>query len=284
MESRIVMPISAELTDQEFQTISRYIESHVGIKMPPSKRAMMQSRLMNRLRKLHMNSFKEYIDYVFSGDYKSEELVLMIDALTTNKTEFFREADHFMYLSEKGIPSFLSKGINSLKIWSAGCSSGEEPYTLCIVLKEFMRKNPNTLSTFNITATDISTKVLDKAISAVYNMESVEDMSLEIKRSYFLKNGATESPIVRVKPELRKCVNFMRLNFMDSDYGLREMYHIIFCRNVLIYFDKKTQEDVIRKFLRNLEVGGYLFLGHSETILNMDLPLKSVGPTVYQKI
>jgi chemotaxis protein methyltransferase CheR len=280
----MAMPISAELTDTEFQTISRFIESHVGIKMPPTKRAMMQSRLINRLRKLHMSSFKEYIDYVFSGDYKSEELVLMIDALTTNKTEFFREADHFMYLSDKVIPSYISKGVNSLKIWSAGCSSGEEPYTLCIVLKEFMRKNPNTLSTFNITATDISTKVLDKAISAIYNMESVEDISLDIKRSYFLKGGTKDSPVVRVKSELRKYVNFMRLNFMDSDYGLRDMFHIIFCRNVLIYFDKKTQEDVIRKFLRNLEVGGYLFLGHSETILNMDLPLKTVAPTVYQKI
>ncbi len=260
-----------EITDREFHTIARYIEQNVGIKMPETKRVMMQSRLMSRLRTLNLHSYKEYIDYVFNQDKNGEELVMMIDALTTNKTEFFRESDHFDYMSKKAIPELLSDGRRSLKVWSAGCSSGEEPYTLAIVLKEFMRKNPGRLSNFSITASDISTKVLDKAVAAIYSMDTVNDLPLELKRLYFLKSA--DKTKVRVKPELRSCGSFKRLNFMDDDFSMTDMYQIIFCRNVLIYFDKPTQEQTIRKFMRNLETGGYLFLGHSETILALELPL-----------
>lgn len=276
--------VQQELTNREFHTIAQYVEKNIGIKMPETKRIMMQSRLMSRLRVLELSSYKEYIDYVFNRDEKQEELILMIDALTTNKTEFFREADHFVYMENRALPEFVSQGKRSLKIWSAGCSSGEEPYTLSIVMNEFMRKNPGALTNFSIMASDISTKVLDKAVAAVYDMETIDHLSLDLKRRYFLKGSNTKKAQVRIKPELRAAVSFKRLNFMDDDFAMRDMYQIIFCRNVLIYFDKPTQERVIGKFMRNLETGGYLFLGHSETILSMDLPLKTMAPTVYQKI
>lgn len=273
-----------QLTDKEFATIANFIEKNVGIKMPENKRLMMQSRLMVRLRKLGMHAFSEYIEYVFHKDTKGEELILMIDALTTNKTDFFREADHFVYMTNSVLPEFAQKNKNTVKLWSAACSSGEEPYTLSIVMKEFMRKNPNKISAFTITASDISTKVLDKAIKAVYDLSALNEIAVDIKKMYFLKSTDKINPKVCVKPEVRKQIKFMRLNFMDDDFRMPETYQIIFCRNVLIYFDKETQEAVIRKLLRYLEPNGYLFLGHSETILNMDLPLKTVAPTVYQFI
>lgn len=272
------------LSQSEFRTISDYIQQNVGIQMPESKKIMVQSRLMHRLRALNLNSYSEYIDYVFNKDKSGNELTIMIDSLTTNKTEFFREADHFDYMTNSVLPEMVNKGHRSLKLWSAGCSSGEEPYTLSIVLKEYMRIHPGTLSGFNLLATDISTKVLDKAVNGIYDSEETDGMNFEIKKRYFLKSKNPEEKIVRVKPEIRSCVTFRQLNFMDSSYPISDIFNIIFCRNVLIYFDKPTQENIISKFLRHLEIGGYLFLGHSETIFGMDLPLETVAPTVYKKV
>lgn len=271
-----------ELTDKEFHIIANYIESAVGIKMPDAKRVMMQSRLMRRLRTLKMNSFREYIDYVFN-DKNSKELVLMIDVLTTNKTEFFREKEHFDYLENVILPE-LAKSKNTIKIWSAGCSSGEEPYTISMVISEFIKKNPGKIINFTVTGTDISTNVLDKAYNAVYDIDSVNQLPMELKKSYFLKCTNKDMHCARVKSDLRSHVNFKRLNFMDNDFCMPENYDIIFCRNVLIYFEKETQEKVIMKFMKYLQPDGYLFLGHSETIFAMNLPLSTCIPTVYKKV
>lgn len=279
-----ILTTYAELTLTEFHKIASYIEDNVGIKMPETKKIMMQSRLLNRLKKLNFKTYKEYIDYVFKHDKNGEELVLMIDALTTNKTEFFREPDHFVYLQKQVLPQLINEGTRSIKLWSAGCSSGEEPYTLSIILKEYIRQFPNTITSFSVTGTDISTKVLDKATAAIYDMSTIENISADLKKRYFLKSKDSSKNIVKLKPEIRNCVTFKRLNFMDDDFMMNDMFQIIFCRNVLIYFDKKTQENVIRKLIKNLVPNGHIFLGHSETILAMDLPLKTVAPTVYQKI
>lgn len=272
---------AVQMSDREFRTISKYIEETVGIQMPDSKRIMMQSRLSRRIRTLGLATYKAYIEYAFSND---EELVLMIDALTTNKTEFFREADHFAFLRDKALPEFAQNGLRKINVWSAGCSSGEEPYTLAIVLKEFIRNNTTPISHFSVTGTDISTKVLDKAYNAVYDLESVLPLSDHIKKTYFLKSTVQKKGVARVKPDLRSYVTFRRLNFMDNDFCMPDMYEVIFCRNVLIYFDKPTQEKVIRKFMKYLVPNGYLFLGHSETIFSMDLPLRTCAPTVYKKV
>ena len=274
---------SIELTDDEYKIIASYIENTVGIRMPEVKRIMIQSRLMGRLKALGMNNFSEYIDYAFKKDKTGNEIILLTDALTTNKTEFFRENDHFQYLSNAVLPEIASRGIRTPAIWSAGCSSGEEVYTISIVIREFMRTNRGAFTNYRLLATDISTKVLDKAVNAVYDEASISSMPYEYKKRYFLKSTDRKNPKVRVKPELRSCVSFRRLNFMDSAYNIQETFQAIFCRNVLIYFDKKTQEAIISKLIRHLEPGGFLFLGHSETILSMDLPLKTVAPTVYRK-
>lgn len=272
------------LSDRDYQIISSYIETNVGIKMPESKRVMIQSRLIPRLRHLKFDTYKQYLDYVFSTKDGNQELIFMINALTTNKTDFFREADHFTFLTSTVIHTLSSQGKKSIKLWSAGCSSGEEPYTIAIVLKEFMKNQPGVLTSFSIKGTDISTKVLDKAVNAVYDTNTVANIPIDIKKRYFLKSSDPAKSIVRIKPEIRSYCSFSRLNFMDQNYNINDTFQVIFCRNVLIYFDKQTQEAIIRKLLRHLDVDGYLFLGHSETIFSMDLPLENVAPAVYRKI
>ena len=254
--------------------------------MPPEKRLMMQSRLTSRLKALQLDSFKQYIDYVFSGkDTDNHEIIMMIDAMTTNLTEFFREPQHFDFMRNVALPEYAAQGRGKIKLWSAGCSTGQEPYTLSMVMSEFIRQNPtSSIRDYSVLATDISTKVLDKAASAIYPMDAVRGIPTEIMHQYFLKGKNPSNPSVRLKQEIRNRVNFMRLNFMDDDYGFRDTLQIIFCRNVLIYFDKTNQERVINQFLRYLEPGGYLFLGHSETIFGMTLPFRTVAPTVFQRI
>jgi chemotaxis protein methyltransferase CheR len=272
----------ASLTDTQFHKIANYIESNVGIKMPATKQIMVQSRLIPRLKALNFDNFNDYINYVFSAD--NNELLLMISAITTNLTQFFRESQHFDFLAQHALPSLHSSGIQQPEIWSAGCSSGEEAYTLSVVMQEYQRTHSGHFSGFSILATDISSKVLDKAVTAIYPEDSIAALPFELKHRYFLKSKNQENPCIRVNADTRNTVSFARLNFMDDDYTIAKSKHIIFCRNVIIYFDKKTQEAVVRKLVHHLSPGGFLFLGHSETILGMNLPLKNIAPTVFCKI
>lgn len=273
------------LSDSQFQKLADFIHKNVGIKMPAEKKIMVQSRLTSRLKTLNFTSFDEYLDYVFSPTSKGrEEIALMINQITTNLTNFFRESNHFDFMTNTILPEFLQKGIQNIELWSAGCSTGQEPYTLAIVMEEYLRQNKNSFSAFSILATDISSRVLDTALNAVYPASEAESLPLELKKRYFLKSKSDSNPQVRLKPFIREKVTFKRLNFMDSSYKEMGKKHIIFCRNVLIYFDKPTQEKVVRKLTEQLLPGGYIFLGHSETIFGMDLPLKNVAPTTFQKI
>lgn len=275
----------SELTDEQFFKLSTFIQDNIGIKMPESKRLMVQARLWPRLKALNFKDFEQYISHIFSqGIEANEEIALMINAVTTNLTHFFRENQHFEYMSSHVLPEMAARGFKEIEIWSAGCSSGEEPYTLSIVMQEYMKKNPDQFRDFKILATDISSKVLDKAQNAVYPIDSVKDLAYDIKKGYFLKSKDPAKGIVRVNKETREKVHFDRLNFMDDSYPIRSPKNIIFCRNVLIYFDKPTQEAVIRKLTDHLIPGGYLFLGHSETIFGMNLPLETVSQTTFKKI
>jgi chemotaxis protein methyltransferase CheR len=199
----------------------------------------------------------------------------MIDQVTTNKTDFFREPAHFDYLTRKALPE-ITRTQRTVTVWSAGCSSGEEPYTLAMVLKEYG-------CDFIILATDISTKVLDKAKLAVYDDERVGPIPDPLKRKYLLRSKNPAKKLYRVIPALRDCVRFRRLNFMEGDFGFREPMDVIFCRNVIIYFDKPTQERLLNKFCNYLSPQGYIFMGHSETLLGMDVPLVPAAPTVYRR-
>lgn len=251
--------------------------------MPPVKKVMLQSRLQKRLRELNMASFKEYIDYVFSQEGLNNEIIHMLDVVSTNKTDFFREPVHFDFLSQTALPELTQGARNRMiKIWSAGCSSGEEPYTIAIVMADFAEKNPG--FDYSIIGTDISTQILQKAVDAVYKEDRVSIIPLETKRKYFLKSKERLNPTVKVGSNLRKKVRFGRLNFMDNYYDIPETFDIVFCRNVLIYFDRETQEKVIQKLCDKLRPDGYFFLGHSESIMNMQVPLKQVKPTIFKRI
>ncbi len=273
---------TATLSARDFGRLSRFIYDTCGIKMPEVKKTMLEARLQKRLRALCMRSFTDYCDYLFSSEGLEKELVQMLDMVTTNKTDFFREPDHFQYLTHTVLPEWLKRHPNgTLAIWSAGCSSGEEPYTLAMVLTEFAARNPG--FDFRILATDISTRVLEKAKNAIYAETQVEPVPLELKKKYLLRSKDRSSGMVRIVPELREKVRFRRLNFMDDDFGMREQLDIIFCRNVIIYFDRPTQEKLLQRFHRYMKPGAFIFMGHSETLSGLDVPLVSVYPTVYRK-
>ncbi|MBF0177341.1 MAG: chemotaxis protein CheR [Magnetococcales bacterium] len=273
------------LSDKDFKRLSDFIYQQAGILMPMSKKTMLTARIQKRLRTLHMGSFEEYVELVLDPHHKGEELIHFIDAVTTNKTDFFRESNHFEYLKGTVLPELVQTvgaGLQRrLMVWSAACSTGEEPYTLAMVIKEFgvaTGKNFNA----NILATDLSTKVLKKAAMGIYEMEKVAPVPMHLKKKYMLKNKNPQKPMVKMGEELRSMIRFQQLNFMDADYRLRDRIDVIFCRNAIIYFDRPTTEAIVNKFCRHLIPGGYLFVGHSETLNNLKVPLVQVAPTIYQ--
>ena len=271
-----------ELTQSEFNRLSQFIMKEYGIKMPPEKKIMLQSRLQKRLRVLGINNFKEYIEYVFSPQGMSEEVIHMMDVVSTNKTDFFRESAHFDFMLSDALPTLaLDFNIRNIKIWSAGCSSGEEPYTLAITLSEFKEKHPSL--DYSIFASDISTQVLQTAISAIYHEDRIKDIPLSIKKKYFLRSKNREEKKVRVISALRNKLEFARINLLELTPIRDPGYHIVFCRNVLIYFDRPTQYKILSALTSNIIKGGYLFLGHSESITGFDLPVTPVIPTVFIK-
>lgn len=272
----------AEMGDDEFTRFSQLIQKEFGIKMPPTKKVLLQSRFQKRLRALGMHSYKEYCDYVFSEKGHEQERRHLIDVVTTNTTHFFREPKHWDIMNQLVLPDLWRRGIgrgSPLKMWSAGCSSGEEPYTLSMVLAEFQAKHNG--FDFSILATDISTEILQKAKRAVYSIEKADEIPMDMKKKYLLKSK--DKPLIKIDSMLRKKVAFQRLNFMGN-FKLQENQDIIFCRNVVIYFDRDTQVVLFNKFCNNLKTGGYLFIGHSESLSGMKLPIKQVAPTVFQKL
>ncbi len=278
--------VNTQLSVNDFLRLQKLIESTLGIKMPSTKLKMLEARLRKRLRVVGADSYKEYVDFLFSQEGKNEELVHMFDVATTNKTDFYRETKHFDFLLEKGLDDVSSRfGINrrkSLKVWSAGCSSGEEVYTLAMVLNDY--KLNNSEFDFSIWGSDISTAVLSKAQLAIYDASTVTDIDYSTKSKYLLRSKDKSKNTVRIIPELRRKARFSRLNLITDDFRRIEKQHVIFCRNVMIYFDKSNQEMLVRKFFNSLETGGYLFISHSETLLTVNLPLVQRAPSVYQKV
>jgi len=264
------------LSDNDFVRLGKFIYHQCGINITDAKRSMLEARLQKRLQILNFSSFSQYCDYLFSAQGNEQELTDMINQVTTNKTDFFREPGHFDYLTRKVLPE-LNRTRRAITVWSAGCSSGEEPYTLAMVLKEFG-------CDFIVAATDISTRVLEKARRAVYDDEEVGPIPSEMRRKYLLVSKDKTKKLYRVIPALREMVRFRRLNFMDGDFGFREPVDIIFCRNVIIYFDRPTQERLLNKFCQCLSPHGYIFMGHSETLFSMNVPLTQVAPTVYRRV
>jgi len=251
--------------------------------MPQEKKVILQCRLQKRLRDLQLDNFSDYVEYVFSAEGQSNEVIHMIDTVCTNKTEFFRESEHFEILSN----SILYEIMNSpqfqepVNIWSAGCSSGEEAYTIAFVIEEFQEKNR--FFNYKIYGSDISSRIIRQATEAIYTEERAIGIPLVMKRKYLLRSKDRDKSKVRIKPSVRNKTVFRRQNLMDEKYDVPNNLDIIFCRNVLIYFNKPTQEIVLKKLVNKLKVGGYLFLGHSESIMGLNLPLIRIKPTIFKK-
>jgi len=272
------------LSDKDFNRFRKLIFDLAGITLSEHKRALVYSRLAKRLRANGLENYSDYYELVANADPDSQEIVEFINAITTNKTSFFREPHHFDFLREEIFPAYL-EDINtnrrkSVRIWSAGCSAGQEPYTLAMTLFEFF--GANTSAELKILATDIDTNVLARARQGIYNEEQIEDIPDYLLRKYFLKGKGDREGLAKVGKELQSIIQFDRLNLFDPVWPMKEKLDIIFCRNVIIYFSRDTQRQLIRRMTQHLKPGGYLMLGHSESLHGYESGLQHVRKNVYR--
>ncbi|MCP4392154.1 MAG: chemotaxis protein CheR [Gammaproteobacteria bacterium] len=269
----------------ELLRVIDFIDKEVGIQLSASKHTLVEGRLQRRLHQLGYKSYKAYLAFVLDTPGGKHERLHLIDALTTNKTDFFREPIHFQYLVDQALTELMqhqkSDGRRELHIWSAGCSSGEEAYTLAIVLNEALEQSVGIR--FSILATDISASSLATAKSAIYPEQRIQPVPLSIRKKYFLRSSNPAEALVQMGPKLRDRVRFASLNLMNRNFNLTEKMDVIFCRNVLIYFNTETREKLIQRFEKQLVPGGYLFVGHSESLNGLDTNMKPVSPMVYRK-
>jgi len=264
-----------------FRRFSEMIQQECGIKMPAAKKTMLEARLRKRLRALGFEDFEHYCDYVFGPGGFEHELVHLLDVVTTNKTDFFREGVQFEFLQRTALPTLLEGGLRGpLRAWSAGCSTGEEAYTLAMVLEEFRAQRHG--FEYQILATDLSTRVLQAAARGVFRAERIEPVPGPLRSRYIMRSRDRSEGLVRIHPDLRSRVSFRRLNFRDYEYDVGPPLHVIFCRNVLIYFEKEFQRELLMRLIARMVPGGYLFLGHTESIHGMGLPVIPVGFSTYR--
>jgi chemotaxis protein methyltransferase CheR len=270
--------MTTTLTDKEFEQFQSLIYQQVGIKLDSPKRTLLVSRLSKRLRELELASFQAYYDCV-SRKGGEEELTRLLDLISTNKTDFYRELVHFDFLRDQVLPEV--QGTKTLRVWSSASSSGEEPYTiamtLCDALSDINRWD------IKILASDISTRVLAKAASGLYEEERVSQLPKDLVRRHFLCGKGPQAGKYKVRPDVAKLVAFRRINLMDPTFPIRSALDVIFCRNVMIYFDRPTQAKLVEKFFRYLRQGGYLFIGHSESLQWIEHQFTYLRPTIYQK-
>lgn len=267
------------ITDKEFEKLSAYIKKQYGINLKEEKRTLVTGRLYNELVKNGFDNYSDYIDYILA-DKSGNALNSLVNKITTNHTFFMREAEHFYFFRDAVLPYLVNTVKDKdLRIWSAGCSSGEEPYTLAMIIDEFLGKEKVWWDT-KILATDISSKVIDRAVNGCYSKDEVENISPQWKLNYFTR---VDKDKLKIADRIRNEVIFRRLNLMDDTFPFKKKFHVIFCRNVMIYFDVETKKKLINKFYHLLEYGGYLFIGHSEAIERGTTNFRYVMPAVYRK-
>lgn len=271
------------ITDEEFMLISRLVYQKFGIKLSEKKRTLVVNRLHKVLYSGKFNNFKDYYNYVIQ-EPSGRALLTLADQISTNHTYFFREKDHFDYFIAKTLPQIIEmlhrKNRKDLKIWCAGCSSGEEPYTLAMILSDYFSDDISKIN-IGILATDISVSALEKAKTGVYPPDKLSQIPPVYRQRHFrpLNDGSWE-----VKQSLREMVLFRRLNLIRPDYPFKGLFQAVFCRNVMIYFDQATQQALVKRFHRYTEPGGYLFIGHSETISRSSGLYRYIQPSVYQRV
>jgi len=274
------------ISPRNFQRLAAFVYQYSGIKLPPSKQTMVEGRLKRRLRALQIATLDAYCAYLFEKNGLEDESIHLIDSLTTNKTDFFREPAHFDFLARHVLPALVSEQRNPIKVWSAACASGAEPYTLAMVIDAFLSaRGPSThgRTSYSILATDLCTEVLDVAQRGVYPQDVLSPTPEPLRQKYVRTSKDRSAGLCRIAPSLRGQVGFARLNLMDQSYAVGRDMDAIFCRNVLIYFDKPTQQAVLTKLCSHLRVGGYLFLGHSESVAGLSLPIEQVANTIFQR-
>ena len=271
-----------KLTERDFKTVQKLIFDLAGISLSNSKQIMVHGRLAKRVRQLNLRSYSEYIDIVLSGR-DPDETTRFINALTTNKTDFFREKHHFDFLMNKAFPALRAKaaagGPKKLRIWCSASSTGEEPYTLAITAREFF--GVNTDWDIRILASDIDTDVLAKASDGIYEADRLVDVPLHVRQSYFTRESRSENSRWIAKPTLRELITFRRINLQESPWQINTEFDIIFCRNVMIYFNAETQTALIERFAEKLNSDGHLIIGHSESLFGISNRFKPLGETIY---
>jgi chemotaxis protein methyltransferase CheR len=276
---RIGSDYGLSITDGEFRLLRDLIRKHTGIALSDHKRALTCSRLAKRLRHYHLECYQDYYDLLTRSAAGKEELVAMVNAITTNKTQFFREPHHFKFLFERVLQPLQTERRWPLLIWSAGTASGEEAYSMAMTVREATseERDPGV----RILATDISTDVLRRAEAGVYAKELARHVPEALLHRYFLNGRGAHHGFVCAKPALRSLIRFQQLNLMDDPWPMRGPFDVIFCRNVLIYFDKPTQQQLVSRFGALLRPGGFLMLGHSEALHGFDCGFQPVGHSIY---
>ncbi len=267
------------LSDEDFAWIAKRLHTQCRIHLGDGKREMVHARLGKRLRDLGMRSYEDYLHYL-QTDLSGEELKIMVDLLTTNLTFFLREAPHFQYLRDTLIPRWLGEKKNRLRVWSAGCSSGEEAYSLAMLMMENML--PEKLTDTLILATDISARMLEKARTGVYPATALREVPPHWRAAYFSSGRQGKELGYRVNELPRRLVRFRPLN-LAGPWPMQGRFDLIFCRNVMIYFDVPTQEELVQRFHDALHPGGILVVGHSESLTRIRHPLRYIQPSVYQR-
>ncbi|MDH4187611.1 MAG: protein-glutamate O-methyltransferase [Nitrospira sp.] len=266
------------ISKREYDDIRTLLYDESGIALGESKQSLVVSRLSKRLRDLRLDSFAAYYAVV-TEDSTGGEFTRMLDMLSTNKTDFFREPKHFEFLRDVILPDLERE--KRISIWSSACSTGEEPYTIAMTLRESVRQ-PSPWE-FRILASDISTRVLAHAAQGLYAVERIRTVPPDVAKRHFLRGRGAQAGLVKVKPHLTEMIKFRRMNLMDEHFPIKTRLDLIFCRNVMIYFDRPTQERLVNKFYGLLKPGGHLFIGHSESLQWLKHPFTSVAPTIYRK-
>lgn len=280
MVSAFPVNLDIELTESDFRKISSFIYEQSGIHLHDGKRELVKARLGKRIREGQFQSFRDYYQHVIK-DNTGQELLHLLDSISTNFTSFFREPQHFEYLTHRFLPEIVKRKRNrQLSFWSAGCSSGEEVYSIAITLLEALEDASSWR--IKILGTDISTRVLKMARAGIYTMDQVQTIAKPLLRKYFLRGEKQWNGFVKIKDEVKKFISFSRLNLMEP-FSFRELFDCIFFRNVMIYFDKKTQAALVNRVFEQLSKGGILMVGHSESLSGIRHPFRYVQPAIYVK-
>lgn len=279
--------MSFELSEKDRKLLSNFIEQNYGIQMPPAKKILLQTRLQKRAAKLGYDSLHPYIEYLFSPQGQQLEQDQFATIVSTHKTDFFREPDHFTSLRTTLLPELTSRRelgtSETIVAWSSASSTGEEVYTIAMTMYDFFKTHGNPMPLMKVIGTDISDTIVDFARKAIYSDKVLPSIPPECQQ-YMMRSKDPKRQAIRIVPEIRRYTDFRQQNLMDVQYRVKKGIHIIFCRNVLIYFNKTTQESILRRLVDLLAPGGYLLIGHSESLSGIDLPVEQVKMTIYRKV